>query len=170
MIRLFKILMVIAIAFVLVAPAQAEWRDMWAAVYKLDNSGGGERLTRITSGITFQVLQRNSDTEETLYVMQDKNKLTSLTNPVSAANYASNSVCNDVVSFRVDPGESGDTYVDIVVVDTNGGFTAFVDDFDVYTHRIIIDQRASVQHHGMIQASLILGLTFFMTLTLQLCG
>jgi len=148
--RLFKILMIMAIAFVLVAPAHAEWRDMWAAVYKLDNSGGGERLTRITSGITFKVLQADSDTAETLYVMQDKQAFTSLTNPVTAANFNSATVCNDVVSFRVDPGHADDEYVDLIVVDTAGGYTAFVENFDRYNHRIIIDQRPNVQHHGVI--------------------
>lgn len=146
--RLFKILMIIAVAFVLVAPAHAEWRDMWAAVYKLDNSGGGERLTRITSGITFKVLQADSDTAETLYVMQDKQAFTSLTNPVTTTNFNSATVCNDTVSFRVDPGHSGDEYVDLIVVDTAGGYTAFIENFDRYNHRIVIDQRPNVLHHG----------------------
>ena len=53
-------------------------------------------------------------------------------------------------AFRVDPGHSGDEYVDLIVVDTNGGFTAFVENFDRYSHRIVIDQRPNIQHHGMI--------------------
>lgn len=148
--RIFKLLMVMAIALVLVAPAQAEWRDMWAAVYKLDNTGGDDRLTQITSGITFKVLQADSDSAETLYVMQDKSAFTSLTNPVTTTNFNSATVCDDLVSFRVDPGHAGDEYVDLIVVDTNGGFTAFVENFDRYTHQIVIDQRPNVQHHGSI--------------------
>jgi len=142
--------MVIAVTFILAVPAQAEWRDMWAAVYKLTNSGGGDRLTLISSGITFKVLQADSDTAETLYVMRDKNKLTSLTNPVTTTNFNSATVCNDVVSFRVDPGHSGDEYVDLIVVNTAGGYTAFVENFDRYNHRIVIDQRPNIQHHGCI--------------------
>jgi hypothetical protein len=55
------------------------------------------------------------------------------------------------VAFRVDPTDTTyDRYVDLIVTDTNGAFTAFVEDFDKYTHTIVIDERPNVEHHGMI--------------------
>ena len=52
------------------------------------------------------------------------------------------------MAFRCDPTETTDTYVDLIVVDQAGGYTAFVEDFDEYTHSIIIDERPNVRHHG----------------------
>jgi len=148
--RLFTTLAAVLVALALVVPASAEWRDMWATVYKLDYTNIGDpKLTPITSGITFQVLQAGTDTEETLYVFADK-AFTSLTNPVTTSDFASSTVCNDRVAFRVDPGETNDVAVDLIVVDTAGGFTAFVEDFDANTHKIVIDERPNVMHHGMI--------------------
>lgn len=145
-------LTVLLVALAFAVPAQAEFKDMWAKVYKRTSASEREdALTEVTSGITFKVLQRNSETAETLYYY-NSNAFTSLTNPVTTANFASNTVMRQAgeVSFRVDPGESGDRYVDLIVVNTVGGYTAFVPDFDEYSHRIILDQRPMVQHHGMI--------------------
>lgn len=152
--RKFKLFIALAVAAALfaAAPAQAALQDMWAYVYSWKgavNSDGKMQLTRITSGITFQVLQRNSDTAETLYVYASKAN-TALTNPVTTANFESATVCNDRVAFRVDPTEANDRYVDLIVVNTAGGFTAFVEDFDKYNHAIVIDERPNVLHHGMI--------------------
>ncbi len=149
----FKLFTLILAAFALLAavPAQAALQDMWAYVYKWDgkmSSDGKPVLTRLTSGVTFKVLAQDSDTAETLYYYKGS---TALTNPVTTTNYASNTVCNDQVRFRVDPTDSTyDRYVDLIVVDTNGGYTAFIEDFDKYTHSIIIDERPNIMHHGMI--------------------
>jgi hypothetical protein len=145
--RTIKLLLAMALVLAFVMPAQAAWRDMWANVYSWEKSkADGEMvLTKITSGITYQVLQRNSDTEETLYVYDD-NAFTSLTNVVSTTNFN----LADRVQFRVDPGETGDRYVDLIVTDTAGGYTAFVEDFDIYNHTIVIDERPNIVHHGMI--------------------
>jgi hypothetical protein len=132
------------------APAQAQLRDFWAYVYSWDgtmNSSGELNLTRITSGVTFQVLQRNSDTAETCYV---KGSSTSLTNPVTTTNFAAATACDDQVAFRTDPGETNDLMVDLIVVDTAGGYTAFVEDFSEQVHTIVIDQRPNVMHQGTI--------------------
>lgn len=152
--KLFKIFAFVLIAALLTAPAYATTKNMWAYVYRwkgLMSQRGEPILSRATSGITFKVLQRNSDTAETLYepLAQDTG-MTSLTNPVTTTNFASNTVCNDQVAFRVDPGEANDTYVDLIVVDTTGGYTAFVEDFDEYTHTIVIDERPGIVQHGMI--------------------
>jgi len=139
------------LAFFVAAPAQAALQDMWAQVYAWKggmNSDGSATLTKITSGITFKVLAINSDTAETTYVYGGS---TALTNPVTTANFESATVCNKLVRFRVDPTDAtNDRYVDLIVVDTVGGYTAFVEDFDKYTHSIIIDERPNLVHHGMI--------------------
>lgn len=140
------------LAFAVAVPASAGMKDMWAQVYSWDgtmNGDGSMALVEVTSGVTFQVLQRNSDTEETLTVYND-NAYTSLTNPVTTANFESATVCDDKVAFRVDPGEATDTYVDLIVVNTSGGYTTFVEDFSQYKHSIIIDERPGVSHIGAI--------------------
>jgi len=151
--RLWLTIFAIVLAFTLAAPAQAEFQDMWAKVYKWTgemNSDGSAKLTAVTTGITFQILAKDSNTQETLYVY-GSNAYTSLTNPVSTANYASTSYCKGQVQFRVDPTDTTyDRYVDVIVTDTNGGFTKFVEDFDKYTHTIVIDERPNVLHHGLI--------------------
>lgn len=147
--RFFSIILVLILALCLAGPATAEIRDMWASVYRLTgyDADGSAQLTRITSGVTFQVLRADSDTIEALYV---RGTLTSLTNPVTTTNFASATVCNDDVTFSVDPTDAGDEDVDLIVVDTAGGFTAFVEDFNRYDHTIVIDERPNIQHHGVI--------------------
>ena len=149
--KLFTFLLSLIVATMLVCPmAHADSKDMWAQVYRMNNTNIGDPvLEEITSGITFKVLQRNSDTAETLTVFGD-NAATSLTNPVTTTNFASTSYCGGMVKFRVDPGEANDTYVDLIVVDTAGGYTAFVEDFTQYKHKIVIDESPNVLHHGCI--------------------
>jgi hypothetical protein len=141
------LLLVLCMAF----PAFAALQDMhatvmaWTGNYNQDGSPG---LTKVTSGIQFQVLAQGADTLETLYVFNSK-KLTSLTNPVTTTLFASTSYCNKEVAFKVDPTDTHDTKVDLIVTDTNGGYTAFVADFDKYTHTIVIDERPNILHHGI---------------------
>lgn len=145
---LFTLLALFTI-FTASAPAYAAWSDMWADVYSWDgdiNGDGTLALTKITSGVTYQVLAVGTDTEETLYVY-DSDAFTSYGNVVTTTYF--NAV--DRVQFRVDPTDAtSDRYVDLVVTDTAGGYTAFVEDFDKYTHSIIIDERPNVMHHGFI--------------------
>lgn len=147
--RLLSVLFALVLAVCFVAPASAEMRDMSAGVFRLTgyDADGSAQLTRITSGITFKVLRADSDTAETLYVMGTS---TSLTNPVTTTYFEAATACNDMVAFRVDPTDSGDEDVDLIVVDTVGGYTAFVEDFNRYQHTIVIDERPNIQHHGMI--------------------
>lgn len=134
---------------VFAVPVQAVQVDMWANVYKWDggyNADGTIKLTRLTSGVTFKVLAEGSDTAETLYEYNDAAN-TSLTNPITTTNFESSTVCNDMVAFSVDPTDStNDRYVDLIVVNVDGGYTAFYEDFDKYTHTIVIDQRPGVPH------------------------
>lgn len=149
--KIFTLFLSLIVAIMLICPmAYADSKDMWAQVYKIKNTTVGEPvLDEITTGITFKVLQRNSDTAETLTVFADDTS-TSLTNPVTTTNFASSSYCKGRVQFRVDPGEANDRYVDLIVVDTAGGYTAFVEDFDQYQHKIVIDERPNIMHHGCV--------------------
>jgi hypothetical protein len=150
--KLIALFLIVGFALMFAAPSDAAIKSFWANVYKMDYLGQSQdSMTRYTSGIQFKVLQRNSDTAETLYEFPDMDDtLTSLTNPVTAANFANDAVCKDRVAFQVDPGEATDTYVDLIVVDNNGGYTAFVEDFTVNEHTIIIDARPGIVHHGMV--------------------
>jgi len=149
-----KVFMAVALTLFLTVPASAAFKDMWAQVYAWNgatNSRGMMELVEITSGVQFQVLQRNSYTFETLYEYND-NTMTALTNPVNQTAYADATKMKaaGVLSFRVDPGETLDTYVDLLVVNGAGGFTHRYNDFTENIHSIIIDQRPNVVHHGTI--------------------
>jgi hypothetical protein len=147
----FMTVLILALA-VFIAPSQAAFKDMWAKVYSWDgsiNASGRLELTEITSGVTYVVFMANSSaTLETLY-RYNNDAYTALGNPVTGTNFASDSISGDRVAFRVDPTETNDTAVDLIVVDQAGGYTAFVEDFDEYTHSIVIDQRPNVRHHGV---------------------
>jgi len=152
--RFFKLLAVILLVFAFVSPVQAEYKDMWANVYSWDGGMNGDmtmRLTKQSTNITFKVLQKDSDTAETLTEYGD-NAYTSLANPVTYTSFEDSTVMKaaGVLSFRVDPTESGDRYVDLIVVDLTGGYTKIYEDFDVYTHTIVIDERPGVPHMGMV--------------------
>lgn len=143
----FKLLTlaVMLIAFAFAIPAQAALRDYWADVYSWDgrmSTDGKPVLTKLTSGVQYHVLAQGANTVETLYVYKT---LTSLANPVTSTLFAT----PDRVAFRTDPTDSDDTSVDLIVVDTNGGYTAVVEDFTVNDHTIVIDERLNVQHHGI---------------------
>lgn len=150
--RFTVIFLLLAAIFCFAAgPALAEPQDMWAAVYRhkgVMNTDGTPVLEKISSGVTFKVLAVDADTAETLTYYGGT---TSLTNPVTTTNFAADAVCGDRVAFRVDPTDSStDRYVDLIVVDTAGGFTTFVENFDKYQHSIVIDERPNIQHHGVI--------------------
>jgi hypothetical protein len=146
----WSIILALILSVFICAPVFAVEQDMWAAVYKDTGKLGADGKTileRIESGITFKVLAVDSDTAETLTYY---GKSTSLTNPVSKTNFASATICNKMVAFRVDPTDAtNDRYVDLIVTDTNGAFTRFVENFDQYTHAIVIDERPNVMMHGM---------------------
>ena len=148
--KLLTFVMALALVFAFTLPAQAEYKNMWAYVYSWDggyNADGTIKLTRQTSGIVYQVLQYNSDSEETLYVY---NSSSTMDNPATTSDYAATTLSNKMVSFRVDPGETDDTYVDLIVTDTDGMYSYVYEGFDQYTHTIVIDERANVPHVGII--------------------
>jgi hypothetical protein len=143
-----KFIVSITALLMLFGVANAADYNYWAYVYKLDKTKGSsieDQKSRITSGITFKVLTRNTDTASTLVYF---NGTTSLTNPVTTTNFEDNAVCNDQVKFKI-TGVSTDQ-VDLLVVDTNGGYSAFIEDFDTKTHSILIDETPGIKHKGTI--------------------
>lgn len=143
----------LAVAFI-AAPAHAVFRDMWAAVYTWDgsqNTDGKPVLTKLESGFAFQVLQAGTTTEETLYEY-GKNSFTSLTNPVNGTAVADATKMKKagLVSFRVDPGETNDIYVDVRLVVFDGGFSVFVENMTENVHTIVVDARPNQVHHGFV--------------------
>ena len=149
--RFATLLLALALVFCVFMPANAAMKDMWAKVYSWDGTltaDGKMELTAINSGVTYVVMMADSTaTLETLYYYQD-DAYTSLGNPVTGTNFTDAAIGNDMVRFRVDPSETNDASVDLIVVDQAGGYTAFVENFNEYKHSIIIDERPNVRHHG----------------------
>lgn len=143
--RFLKIFIALAVVMVFAAPAFAQY-DYTATVYKKTaNTRGGSDLTPITSGVMFKVLTINTDTAATITKFGDA-ALTSVTNPVTAANFASTTVCGGKVRFRTSASS-----VDLIVIDAaGGGFTAFVEGFTPNDHSIVIDETPNVMHHGVV--------------------
>ena len=159
--RFFKLLTALMLVLILVSPVQAGSKDMWAQVYSWDgsiNASGRLELTPIATGVTFQVLKTTTGLMETLTEYNDSTA-TSLTNPVSTTNYALGTVMKSagVLSFRVDPTDAGDENVDLIVIDTAGGYTTFVEDFNRYDHTIVIDERPDVPHIAMVPVFFLAG-------------
>ncbi len=149
----FLTIMLVAFALVIPAPAQAEFRDFWARVYSWDgttNLDGKPNVTRLSTGVTYKVLATGSDTAETLYYY-DNQANTSLTNPVTTSDFASDSISRDQIQFRTDPTDGSDDRVDLMVINTDGGGYVFYEDFNYRDdHTIIIDESAGRMHNGVI--------------------
>ncbi len=149
----FLTIMLVAFALVIPAPAQAEFRDFWARVYSWDgttNLDGKPNVTRLSTGVTYKVLATGSDTAETLYYY-DNQANTSLTNPVTTSNFASDSISRDQIQFRTDPTDGNDDRVDLMVINTDGGGYVFYEDFNyIDDHTIIIDESPGRMHNGVI--------------------
>ena len=150
--KLLTFILALALVFCMTLPASAVNRDMWAQVYSWDGTmtaDGRMELTKITSGITYVVMMADSiaTPESLFYYVSDQ--MTTQANPVTGTSYTDAAIGNDMVRFRVDPTETNDIYVDLIVVDQAGGYTAFVEDFTQYKHSIIIDERPNVRHHGV---------------------
>jgi hypothetical protein len=141
-----KFLFIVTLAFFCLSfglTANATDYNYIASVFKMEATTVGEmELTPVTSGITFKVLTINTDTAATLTVF---NSTTSLTNPVTTTNFAAAAACNGKVKFTTTAST-----VDLIVVDTAGGYSVFVEDFSPNDHKIVIDERPNIAHHGMI--------------------
>lgn len=141
----------LAAIFVLVMalPAMSAIQDMQATVYRWSgnfNMDGSPGLTKATTGITYKVLAKGSNTAETLYAYYSRG-LTAKTNPVTATVFAT----DKEIKFRLDPTDStDDRYVDLIVTDTVGGYSTVVKNFDKYTHTVVLDERPNIPQKGTI--------------------
>ena len=151
-------LTIVLIAVFAFGNADAVQRRFSADVYKIDTNKGpvsgqvtGSDL--ILTGITYKVFAVGTTTAETLYSMigPSGTAVTAKTNPVTTTVYATD---NGRISFVCDPTDATyDTYVDLLVIDTAGGFTAFIPNFSPSTRTITIDETYGVPHKGMIWLS-----------------
>lgn len=143
--KIFSVL--IAVAFVLGAlafanPAQAVMRHYVADVNKIVNVKAVPQ--KISTTITYKVLAVGTNTAETIYSTESR---TAMTNPVTTTVFAT----KGQIDFWCDPTDATtDLKVDLIVVDANGGFTAFVEDFTPSQRTIEIDERPNVMHHGVV--------------------
>lgn len=140
-----RLLFVLLAVFLLAGNAMA--LDHYKAkVYAITDTGVSElERSAIADTIAYQVLAKDADTEETIYSDAAR---TAMTNPVVASVFAT----TDMVDFYCDSTTAG--YVDLIVVDTNGGYKTIVEDFTPYVHSIYIDKRSGIVHQGMIWFSL----------------
>jgi hypothetical protein len=140
-----KLFVILAMLVCFTLPAFAANYDYTAAVYKKDSSKrGGSDLTLVSTGITFKVLTADADTAATITKFGD-NKSTSVTNPVTAANFALSTVCNGLVRFRTTAAT-----VDLIVTHTTGGFSTVIRGFSPNDHSIIIDETVGIPHQGLM--------------------
>ena len=143
--KIFSVL--IMAAFVVCAvgwsdPAHAVLRHYTADVTKLVNTKMVPQ--KISNTITYKVLAKDSNTAETIYGDQAK---TAKTNPVTTTVFAT----ADKVDFWCDPTDAtGDLVVDLIVTDTNGGYSAVIKGFSPSDRTIEIDERPNMVHHGVI--------------------
>ena len=141
---------VAALLFVAVTANATDYHYM-ASVYKYDatksfysKSQTGTAL--LETGVTYKVLTAGSTTASTIYTTAGWTKGSSKTNPVTTTIYLSD---GDGDAGKIDFWATTST-VDLIVVDTVGGFTAFVEDFSPNQRTILIDESPNVMHHGII--------------------
>lgn len=132
-----------------VGPAEAATKHFVAQVYKGDQAkfaffGNNPPVSELKTGVIYQVLQYNSSASETLYSSGGWFAGASKSQPVTAATYASD---GGRIDFWCDPTESGDTYVDLLVIDASTGFSTVVRGFTANTRTVIIDETVGVEHN-----------------------
>jgi hypothetical protein len=129
--KFLSVIFMIALVLGVSMSADAAVRHFTAEVVAVDDTG---TETPITSGIGYQVLAVDSDTEETLG--SDK-LMTSKTNFVTSTVFDT----QDKIDFWCDPTDSDDVAVDLLVWDNNGGYTVFIEDFRYDKHhKVVIDK------------------------------
>jgi hypothetical protein len=137
-------LFAIALLAVFALPAFAANYDYTATVYKRTGNTGGNDLVELTSGVQVIVLDADTNTQSTLTKF-GSNAGTSVTNPVTAANFASATVCAGKVKFR-----NTAATVDLIVTHNTGGYSTVIRGFSPDMHTIIIDEQIGVVHHGIV--------------------
>lgn len=140
----------VALAFFAVNANAANYHYV-ANVYKYDATKNGFQgsatvSSLIKTGVTYKALTAGSTTASTLYANSGWAMGGSKTNPVTTTYYLAD---GDGYAGRIDFYTTTST-VDLIVVDTNGGFTAFVEDFSPNQRTVVIDETPNIRHHGMI--------------------
>jgi len=92
------------------------------------------------TGITYYVFDAGTTTASTIY---SDAGTTSKTNPITTTVFD----VDGKIDFYI---ADSSTSVDIVVVDTDGGFTTFLDGATTSIRTCTIDERPGVLHHGMV--------------------
>lgn len=146
------LLAVMAMLF-FVGTVDAAMQHFTATVYKRDMTKYGmqgepsDALIAIT-GITYKVTVYGATTSETILSGSGwGSPTTAKTNPVTAAVFATD---GGRIDFYCDPTEATDTYVDLTVTDTTGGYTAKVIGFSSKMHSVVIDETPGIAHQGSI--------------------
>ena len=134
--------------------ADAVQRRFEAQVYKIDsNQPISTQLTGAnlrTTGITYRVFAIGTTTSETILATPGPTgtAITAKTNPVTTTVFASD---GGKISFVCDPTDAtNDRYVDLLVVDTVGGYTALVKNFSPSMRTITIDGTVGKRHKGVV--------------------
>lgn len=134
--------------------ADAVQRRYEAQVYKIDtNQPISTQLTGAnlrSTGITYRVFAVGTTTSETLLATPGPtgSAVTAKTNPVTTTVFAAN---GGKISFVCDPTDAtSDMYVDLLVVDTVGGYSAWVKKFSPSMRTITIDETVGKVHKGAI--------------------
>lgn len=143
--KFFQIISLIIALFVCVfalsSPVIAGYDHYQITVYSDQGTTSTAKAhTEEITGITYYVLGAGTTTASTIY--SDAGS-TSKTNPVTTTVFA----VDDQIDFYIDDGT---TSVDIIVVDTDGGYTLFLDGVTGSTRTAVIDERPNIMHHGMI--------------------
>lgn len=138
-----KRFLIIVAVLALLIPAQAFAANNYnASVYRnTETTVGNVTATPILTGVTYKVLTAGSDTTATILAY---NTASGQTNPVPVAHYENN-MGNGMIRFS-----STAATVDLIVVDTLGGYSAVVRGFSPYMHKIIIDERKGIVHNGIM--------------------
>ncbi len=154
----WKIFGILAFALALFAvssgPAQAAIQHYYANVYLYDESKRGMTGQPAPSDvvstaiITYKVLAVGANTAETLYKTSGMTYGASKTNAVTTTVFGTD---NYKIDFWCDPTDAtDDTYVDLIVVDVTGGYTAVVKKFSPYVHSVYINVTPGIRHQGVI--------------------
>jgi hypothetical protein len=148
--RKLKITLVAVMALLfLVGNAHAVMQHFSATVYKKDSTKygmQGEQSANVIAltGITYKVLVYNSTTAETILSGSGwGTATTSKTNPITTTVYATD---GGRIDFYCDPAETAGTYVDLIVTDAAGCFTASVHGFTNKMHSVVIDETPNLAH------------------------
>ena len=151
----FKVLWFAVLAvFLMNTSAFAVMQHYQATVYKRDVSKyglQGEPSANVIAltGITYKVLAKGSTTAETIYSGAGwGSPISSKTNPVTTTVFGTD---GGRIDFYCDPTDAvDDTYVDLLVTDTTGGFSAIVRGFSSKMHSVVIDETPGISHIGVV--------------------